>query len=402
MNIIVIGNGLSAINFIDAFRKEDAESSITTFSDETYYPYNRTRIPDCISGEKKIEDIYLKPLKWYEDNKVSHNLGYIVDKIDREAKKVFAYKKGESKDSGKWYPYDKLILATGSRPRRFSYENDKVAGMFDVRTYEDVLNIQKYIKENNCKHASVIGGGLLGLELANSLKKLNIQVTVIEIFNYLLPRQLDEPGGQVLQGYLEKLGLDFVLGAKVKSILGDKKVTGLAFADGRTIETDIVFQQVGIIPNIELAKNSGIKTDKGIIVDDCMRTSDENILAIGDCAEHNGRIYGIIPACMDQAKCAAKVLVGKPEAYTGTVPKTMLKIAGISMMSIGNIKEDEIPNLYEYFYEDSDQNLYRKGLVSGNVLVGAILLGKFNMAYFNKNMNKEISIEELKEQIDAD
>ena len=228
---------------------------------------------------------------------------------------------------------------------------------------------------------------------------MNIQVTVIEIFNYLLPRQLDEPEVKLLQGYLEKLGLDFVLGAKVKSILGDKKVTGLAFADGRTIETDIVFQQVGIIPNIELAKNSGIKTDKGIIVDDCMRTSDENILAIGDCAEHNGRIYGISPACMDQAKCAAKVLVGKPEAYTGTVPKTMLKIAGISMMSIGNIKKGN-PR-YEYFTKTVIRICIEKGWFrkrSGR----CILLGKFNMAYFNKNMNKEISIEELKEQIDAD
>ena len=284
-------------------------------------------------------------------------------------------------------------------PRKLPYENPNVKGMFCLRTYEDVLEIREYIKSNNCKHASVIGGGLLGLELANSLKKLNISVTVIEIFKYLLPRQLDPEGGSILQNYLEKKGLEFVLGATVKKVLGEQKVEGILLDNDRIIHSDLVFQQVGIIPEIELAKKSGLKTNNGIIVDDHLQTSDSNILAIGDCVEHNGKIYGIIPACLDQAKCAAKIVLGKAETYKGTVPKNMLKVAGIAMMSIGNINAADIPNLAEYYHENRDEFLYRKGLVSGNTLVGAILLGKFDIGYFNKKINKEVDVEELQKYV---
>jgi nitrite reductase (NADH) large subunit len=395
MNVIVIGNGISSINFIEAFRKEDTESAILVFSRESYHAYNRIWLPDAISGEKKIEDIYLKPIEWYEQNNVKVRLNTIVDKIDKGNKKVFVYQKGMPPESGEWVNYDKLVIATGSMPRKLPYDNPNVKGMFCLRTYEDVLEIQNYIKSNNCNHAAVIGGGLLGLELATSLKKLNISVTVIEIFKYLLPKQLDPEGGSILQNYLEKKGLNFVLGATVKKVLGESKVEGILLDNGRVLNTDLVFQQVGIIPEIELAKKSGLNVNNGIIVDDHLQTSDPEILAIGDCVEHKGKIYGIIPACLDQAKCAAKIVLGKPETYTGTTPKNMLKVAGISMMSIGTINASDIPNLAEYYHENRDEFLYRKGLVSGNTLVGAILLGKFDVGYFNKKMNKEVDVEEL-------
>jgi nitrite reductase (NADH) large subunit len=239
----------------------------------------------------------------------------------------------------------------------------------------------------------------LGLELANSLKKLKIHVTVIEIFKYLLPRQLDVEGGDILKDYLVKQGLDFILGVKVKKVLGEGKVSGIEFDDGKTIDADLVFQQVGIVPEIELAKKSGLDTNHGIIVNDSLQTSDPNILAIGDCIEHAGKIYGIIPACLDQSKCAAKIVLGKDGSYSGTTPKNMLKVAGISMMSMGQITPKDIPELAEIYHENRTDFLYRKGLVSGNVLVGAILLGKFDMGYFSKKINKEVEIEELKKYI---
>jgi nitrite reductase (NADH) large subunit len=175
MNVIVIGNGISAINFIEAFRKEDSDSPIMIFSRESYHAYNRIWLPDAISGEKKIDDIYLKPIEWYQENKVIVQLNTIVDKIDKDSKKIYVFQKNSSPDSGEWIPYDRLIIATGSMPRKLPYENPNVKGMYCLRTYEDVLEIRNYIETNNCNHAAVIGGGLLGLELANSLKKINIE-----------------------------------------------------------------------------------------------------------------------------------------------------------------------------------------------------------------------------------
>jgi nitrite reductase (NADH) large subunit len=369
---------------------------ITIFSQEPHPYYSRIFLPHFIAGERELNKLYVRQENWYSDNSITHIVNTNVERIDIESKLVYPAK-------SKPFPYDKLVLAVGSSARKlqFGNPNSDLKGNFALRTIADAQLIQNYIRTYEVNNAFIIGGGLLGIELGFHLKKIIENVTICEIAPHLLPRQLDKATSEVLQTYLENQGLKFILGQTVKMIIGDEKVEGIESQDGMKIATDLVLQQLGIIPNTKLAQECGIRTQKGIIVNEFMQTSDPNVYAVGDCIQFEEKIWGIIPASMEQAKQAVShILNENPEPYKPSVWNTRLKIAGIDLTCIGltSPEAEEGGTLFEYNRKDT--YTCRKVLIRNNVLTNAILLGPgADSKYFMKKAGKEVDPQEINKKV---
>lgn len=398
VKIVVIGTGIGGQNFVESILKKNKDLGsleIVMISKDTYPAYTRVFLPNYIGGEKTKEQLYLRNLDWYKANKVELILNAEVKKINAVNHSI------EFTDNRIPLNYDKLVLSLGSSPRKMPYGNPNAKGVFALRTIADADEIRNYVRENNVKNVFIIGGGLLGIELGYHVKKLGVDITICEIFPYLLPRQLCVQSAKYLEDYLESQGLKFVLGQSVKKIIGDPKVQAIEMESGMKVNADMVLQQLGVIPNIELAKNSGINTDKGIIVNEYMQTNLPDIYAIGDCIQFQNQIWGIIPATMDQAKVACSHILGeKTEPYVPTQWQTKLKIAGLELMSIGSpnpINKDIAEIMWKI---DEKSHTCRKVIYENKTLTGAILMGpNADIKYFTQNMGKPVDIEQLKKKI---
>ena len=248
-------------------------------------------------------------------------------------------------------------------------------GSFVLRHAEDAFNIRKFVQLHRCKTAAVAGGGLLGLEAAFALSKLGLSVTVLERGDWLLRRQLDARAGQLLQSYLEGLGLTILLNAWATRLELDKgRLACVLLNDGRPLKAELLLVAAGIVPNIELARKVGLDVAKGVVVDDHLRTSDAAIFAVGDVAEHRGIVLGLWPTCVEQAEAAAENVVGGDRIYQPTVPMTMLKVVGADMLSCGRIETQDSQDTL-IIREDEGAKTYLKLVIRDNCLHGAILLG---------------------------
>lgn len=395
MKIVIIGNGIAGQIVAQNIRKKGKNFEIVMISNENHPYYSRIFLPQYISGDRTKKQLYQRDLDWYDKNDIRLLLNTEVEKINPQKKSI------ELKDAEMAINYDKLVLAVGSTPRKLPFGNPDADGVFTLRKISDADEIASYIKNKNVKNAFIIGGGLLGIELGFHIKDLGIEVTICEIFPYLLPRQLDQKTSGLLKKYLENIGLKFVLGESVKKIMGSQIVEGIEMESGQIIESQIIMEQLGIIPNTELARRSGLETDKGIIVNEFMQTRDPDIYAVGDCIQFGNQIWGIIPASMEQAKlAAAHILNENPEPYTPSVWHTKLKVAGIDLTCVGtpNPKDENeaeiLTNINPDFY------MCRKVIIEKNKLTGAILMGSGgDSRYFIDNIGKEVDIEKVKEKI---
>lgn len=395
MKIAIIGNGIAGQIVAQNIIKKGQDYEIVMISRENHPYYSKIFLPHYIAGDRTKKQLYQRDLDWYDKNKIQLLLNTEVAKINPQKKSI------ELKNSEMVINYDKLVLAVGSEPRRMSFGNPDVQGVYTLRTISDADEIVSYIKDNKVKKAFIIGGGLLGIELGFHIKELNIEVTICEIFPYLLPRQLDQKTSGLLKKYLEKIGLKFVLGETVEKIVGSQTVEGIKMKSGQIIESQVIMEQLGIIPNTELAKISGLETDKGIIVNEFMQTNDPEIYAVGDCIQFDQQIWGIIPASMEQAKlAAAHILNEDPKPYTPSVWHTKLKVAGIDLTCVGSPSpKDEkdaqiLTNIHPEFY------MCRKVIIEKNKLTGAILMGSGgDSRYFINNVGKDVDIEQVKEKI---
>jgi len=245
-------------------------------------------------------------------------------------------------------------------------------GVFTLRSIVDALTIKEYAKKT--RKTIVIGGGLLGLEFAASLRKLGQQVEVVEIFPRLLPMQLDQDGATVLKERIAALGIDFQLDVKTEEILGKEAVSGVSLDNGKELSGDLVLFSAGVRSNIGLAVGSGIKVNKGVVVDQHLQTSVNDVYASGDIAEFEGKVYGIIPAAEEQARIAAMNMLGKEQVYKGTIPSNTLKIVGIDLTSMGLVIPEE-PRYEEIKKIDGEKGVYKKIVLDHGKIVGAIFLG---------------------------
>lgn len=366
MDYLIIGSGVAGVSAAKEIIKEfdKKQDSVTMISKESEAFYYRPRLIQCLSGEIDVQDIIINDRDWFVKNGITLNLEEEITKILPDENKVVS-NKGE-------YHYDRLLLAHGAKPFVPPITGVEKENIFTMRNSEDAKIIREQAKKSET--AVVIGGGLLGLESAFNLEKVNLEVFVVEVAGHLLQRQLDKPGGKILKEKMERMGCSFFLDSLTSKFHGSEKVEAVELDDGTVIETDMALLSTGIRSNTELVEDAGIATDKGIIVNDKMETSLENIYAAGDSAEFEERVYGIWEPSMEQGKIAGKNMADSAVRFAGFVPSHTLKVAGIDVTSLGILEEEE--GITSEVKRD-DENYCRIFKNKEDKPVGAIIIGQF-------------------------
>jgi NADPH-dependent 2,4-dienoyl-CoA reductase/sulfur reductase-like enzyme/ferredoxin len=363
--VVVIGNGIAGVTAADYVRRQHPGCAIHLIGREKHHLYNRMAITRLIYGRSAMSGLYLQPDAWYDERTITCWLNTQVTRIERDAREV-------TLATGEKLPYDRLILTSGSASLVPPIEDFGMPGTFVLREAEEAMAIRAFVQEHQCRRAVIGGGGLLGLEAGYALHKLGLAVSVLERGEWLLRRQLDARGSALLRQYLETMGMDIIVQAETAAPLGDGRVSQVLLKDGRTLPCDLLLIAVGIQPNVELAQAAGLQVNRGVIVDAAMRTSAPDVFAAGDACEFEGQVLGLWPVAVEQARVAAFNAMGGQEVYRETVPVTTLKVVGIDITSIGRFEprsEDEI--VIALFSE----HRYRKLVIAGGKIVGAILLG---------------------------
>jgi len=301
--LVLIGNGMAGVRALEELFKHNTTDEsgsdlydITVIGSEPHPNYNRIMLSPVLAGEQTIDDIILNSVEWYEENNITLITGDAATEISRVKKAVIT-------ESGKEFPYDRLLIATGSNPFIIPVPGAEKEGVLGFRDIHDVDVMKQAAKDY--KKAVVIGGGLLGLEAANGLMKQGMDVTVVHLLDSLMERQLDKPASALLKASLEERGMKFLMEASTAEIIGDKRVSSVKFADGSEVDADLVVMAVGIRPNFELAQKAGIHCERGIVVNDTMQTFDPIIYSVGECVQHRGECYGLVAPLFEQAKVAA-------------------------------------------------------------------------------------------------
>ncbi|HSV97533.1 MAG TPA: FAD-dependent oxidoreductase [Spirochaetota bacterium] len=361
MNYLIIGNGVAGTEAALAIRKSDPEGAVAILTSSPYLYYYRPSVIEYLAdGIARDRLIIYKP-DFYEKNRIRMLLGTTVAKLMPDEKAVLDIQ-------GRLYSYDRLLLATGADPVLPPIEGADLNGVFTLRGIEDADRLRAFAGAAN--RAVVVGGGLLGLESAHSLAKLGLAVSVVEACGRLLPRQLDADGARTLQRLLEEKGLSFALEDGVRAIEGNGSVKRVLLKSGRTIEADLVLVSAGIRGRCDLAREAGIAVDSGIVVDDHLRTSAEDVFAAGDPIEYRGKLFGIWPAAKEQGRIAGLNMAGVPTAYNPTLMAATLKITGIDLYSAGDFNAAGCDVLVA-----SSDTGYKKLLLNAGLAVGAIALG---------------------------
>ena len=361
---LIIGNGIAANSAAEALRAQDQQGAIIMVTREGCPFYYTPALPEYLAGEKDLKGITIHPLEWYNRRQIDLRLNTTVTAIDPQAHHVVTA-------AGEQIAYDRLLLAAGGHAFVPPIPGADLDGVHTLRTVADADAIRSRITKGG--QLVLIGGGLLGLEAGNGLRKAGMQVTVVEFFPRLLPRQMDADGAALLQQRMEHMGFSFYLGARTKEIAAQNQKLTVRLESGETLPADMVLISAGVRPELELARQIDLPIDKGIKVDDTMQTATADIFAAGDIIEHRERYYGIWPAAMDQGRAAGMAMAGIAAPYQGTLPANTLKVVGISLTAAGDIDADNARE--SVVYRDAREGIYRKFVISDNRLVGVILLG---------------------------
>ena len=377
--IIIIGTGSAGLGFINTYRSLKAGQPLTggavddihVFSKEIYPFYNRVLLPDYISGSQSWEQLVRLREEQFEEASITVHKGVSIVHIDRQRKVV-------TDSNGLEHTYDKLLLGTGSRAFRPKGVPD-LPGIFTMRSRLDADTLMPFLQRENAQ-AVIVGGGLLGLELAASLRHLNVQVSVIQRGGRFMERQLDPLASDLLYQELVERGIEIYFNDEVQTFAGTDQVTGIRLKSGRTISCQAVVMAIGTSPNIELACASGLECNRGVVVNDYMQTSDPAIFAAGEIAQWRGQMWGITLAAEQQAEVAARFIAGDiTEPYKGSVSMNILKMEGLHLCSIGLAEvPPNDPAYEEIVFIDKAKRYYKKCIVHNDRLVGAILVGDKN------------------------
>ena len=363
--LVIIGAGMASGRVLEhLLAAEPAGWDITLFNAEPRGNYNRIMLSPVLSGEKSYEDIVTHDDNFYAQHRISCRFGEAVVRIDREAKTVHT-------GTGAT-PYDKLLIATGSAPFIIPVQGKDLPG---VITYRDMDDTQAMINAsaNPGAKAVVIGGGLLGLEAAAGLKARGMDVTVIHLMGHLMERQLDPAAGYLLQKDLEARGIRVHCKGATKAILGNTHVEAVLLEDGTVYDADQVCMAVGIRPETRLATDAGLEIARGIVVNDQMVTSDPDILAVGECVEHDGQLFGLVAPLYDQAKVVAASLTAQPAAFQPVQTATKLKVTGVDLFSAGDFAD--APGREDIVFRDPARGVYKRLVIEQDRLVGAVMYG---------------------------
>jgi len=377
--LVVIGNGMAGARTVEEIlaRGGGEQFEITMFGDEPYGNYNRILLSNVLNGSQDPSDIFLNPLEWYAENDVTLHAPARVTHIDRARKEIHS-------DDGQVTPYDKAIIATGSRPfvppmegLRTPEGTDK-HGVFVFRTIDDCHKIAGYA--NKCRRAAVIGGGLLGLEAARGLLNYGVEVHVIHLSEHLMNQQLDPQAGAILRNIMEKMGVHVHTLKNTARVLGEDSVTGLEFKDGTTLDCDMVVISTGIKPNAEIGRECGLTVERAIVTDNQMRSVDDpDIYIVGECAQHRGRVYGLVAPLWEMGQVLADHITGRNPnaAYHGSKIATKLKVMGVELASMGVTEPSDERDEVVTFAEPK-RGTYKKLIIRDGMLIGAMMLGDLN------------------------
>ncbi len=393
MKLVVVGNGMAGMRVVEELLKISPDLyDITVFGDEPHPNYNRIMLSPVLANEQTIDDIILNTREWYAENSITLHTNARINKIDRAKCTVTA-------EDGETAEYDRLLIATGSKPFMPPIPGndlDGVIGYRDIKDTNDMIDAAK-----KYKHAVVIGGGLLGLEAANGLRIQGMDVTVIHRNKWLLEKQLDKTAGVMLQKSLEAKGLKFHLTTNTETIVGNEsgRVKAVRFKEGFELPADLVVLAVGIRPNFALAESAGIHCDKGIVVNDTMQTFDPRIYAVGECVSHRGVSYGLVAPLFEMAKvCATHLANFGIGLYRGSVTSTKLKVTGIDLFSAGDFRGGE--GTEAILLHDAVGGVYKKLVLQDDKIIGSVLYGDTaDGAWYFKMLRDGKKIDEIRDNL---
>ncbi len=364
---VIIGNGVAGVTAAQSIARAQPGAEVHIYAAEPYPYYRRPQLPDYIAGIVAEADIFYRPPEWYEQQGIRVHLAAPVVELDPSA-----YRLRLADDTE--VPYDRLLLATGGLAWKPPIGGVDQRGVFTLRTLDDARAIRRWAQ--SARRGGVIGGGLLGLETARALRALGLEVTVLEFAPHLMPRQLDREGAIVLEALLRKMDIQTVTGAITEEIGGDGAVQAVRLKDGREFPADLVVLSTGIRSDVALARQAGLRVNRGVVVDEYLQTSAPDVYAAGDVAEAGGIVYGIAPAAIEQARAAAANMVAPGSTvYSGTLPATTLKVVGAELTSLGECVA-EGDDLLQLRRADPQNGRYRKLALRDGRIVGAILLNE--------------------------
>ncbi|HXF67996.1 MAG TPA: FAD-dependent oxidoreductase [Burkholderiales bacterium] len=361
-----MGNGMAGVRVLETLLElAPGRYEITVFGAEPHGNYNRILLSRLLAGEVAREEIFTHAPDWYERHGITLHAGDPVLRIDRARRTV-------TSRSGREARYDRLLLATGSRPAPLPVPGRELPGVVSFRDLGDVEAMLEASRSGGA--AVVVGGGLLGLEAAHGLAKRGMEVTVVHLMEHLMERSLDAAAAGLLQRHLEAGGLKVLLGARTVEILGPGRARGVRLADGRALPASLVVIAAGIVPDVGLAQAAGLPCERGVLVSDTLQTFDPCIYAVGECVQHRNATYGIVAPLFEQARVCANHLAGRGDlAYRGSVAGTRLKVTGVDVFSAGDWTGGA--GARDILYRDPGRAVYKRLVVRGDRLRGVVLYG---------------------------
>jgi nitrite reductase (NADH) large subunit len=359
---LVIGGGIAGQAVCERVRERDPRVPLTLLCKEPELPYDRVALSHLLAGETARADLQLRPAAWYADHEVDVRLGAVAEQLDLDAGAC-------TLASGEALAFDRVVLCTGSDPLLPPLEGIGLPGVLAFRDPADCDAIAARARE--ARRAVVIGGGLLGLEAARGIAGLGCPTTVVHLVDRLMERQLDDGAAALLLDAMRDLDVEVRLATQTAALVGDGAVSGLLFADGSLLSADLVVVSIGIRPQVALAREMGLAVERGIVVDDQMVTSHRRALAVGECAQHRGVVYGLVAPIHEQAAVAAGTLTAGSAPYEGSVQSAKLKVMGVDLVAVG-----EATGAREVVSADAGSRTYRKLVVDEEGrAAGAVLLG---------------------------
>jgi len=360
---VVVGAGIAGVSAVESIRQSSPGAKISMLTKDIQPPYYRLNLTRYLAGELSADKLAIHEEAWYLEKGIDFIKGAQVTNVILEKQDVVL-------SGGKTYHYDKLILTAGAHPFIPPIEGSRKEGVLTLRNLEDAEYILDESKKAN--NIIVIGGGVLGLELAGALAVQNREVMLLESFKWLMPRQLNETAADLLKHHIESIGVSMKTGAFTQELVGDERVAGVLLKSGETLPADLVVITAGVRPNSYLARLAGLQVNHGVIVDDYMRTSDSRVFAAGDIAEHRGVSYGLWNAAQYQGSIAGMNAAGKRAEFGGIPRSNTLKVLGVDLLSIGRFEAEDGSDMV---VEAAHEGNYSRFVFRDTHMVGSILYG---------------------------
>ncbi|MDA2491475.1 MULTISPECIES: NAD(P)/FAD-dependent oxidoreductase [Bacillus cereus group] len=381
-NFVIIGSGVAAVNAAKTIREYDKGSNIFIFGEEPSLPYKRIKLSKDLYSDLHSEKVLIKKKKWYQDNHISVFINTKVVKINTDEQFIVTSNEAV-------FSYHKLLICTGANNRRLQINGINKKNIFTIRDMKEADELKGHLEDK--ESVVTIGGGVQGLETAWSILKAGKKVSIVEVAPLLMRRQLDTKSSLLLKRRIEKEGVKVYLNTSIDSILGKESVTGIKMNDNSQINCDSIVYSIGVTPNTKLVHDTAIKLNRGIVVDEEMRTNIDSVYAAGDVAEVNNEIEGLWGTALEQGRVAGSNMVSKTAIYKKEIPTTIFNAFNVSLFSIGVVNEEQCDTT---IVEEDGKEKYTRLFIKDNKIVGVISLeGVAASISYKSAIEKHVSLE---------